>query len=398
MRRPLAALLVLIPMLAVLAADSPLVESFDTNKFTAPKQKGTAELVEGKTGKAVRFSFEKDSSGVFFTSRLRGTPEWDKADGLSFWVKGDGTDGFGGLHCIWNDDFAARYDVCFPVKGTEWTKVVVPWADLIPVLPGKNSNPLNVAGPNKPSQVSAIWIGKWWYWKDYPATTFALDELRLEPKIERDAKDHKPAGDPLARVAAKVRAGKPITVVTMGDSLTDYRHWANRTVSWPNLLRDDVKKVHKSDVTIVNPAIGGTQLRQNLVLIPRWLATTPEPDLVTICFGANDWDSGMRKGQFHDSCVDAVDRVRRLTNGKADVLLLPTIPGVNFWETRAELAEDIRKTAKDRNAGLADTEAAFLEAGKAGKEKLFVDDKVHLSPLGHEIVAKTVLKALENAK
>ena len=27
--------------------------------------------------------------------------------------------------------------------------------------------------------------------------------------------------------------------------------------------------------TIVNPAIGGTQLRQNLVLIPRWLAKAP---------------------------------------------------------------------------------------------------------------------------
>ena len=50
-----------------------------------------------------------------------------KADGLSFWVKGDGTDGFGGLEFIWDDDYSVRYDLCFPVKGKDWTKVTVAW-------------------------------------------------------------------------------------------------------------------------------------------------------------------------------------------------------------------------------------------------------------------------------
>ena len=88
---------------------------------------------------------------------------------------------------------------------------------------------------------------------------------------------------------AKLKAGKPITMVTMGDSLTDVRHWANRQSNWPAFVAAQLKKEFGSEVTIVNPAIGGTELKQNLVLIPRWLATTPQPDLVTICFGHNDW-------------------------------------------------------------------------------------------------------------
>jgi lysophospholipase L1-like esterase len=183
----------------------------------------------------------------------------------------------------------------------------------------------------------------------------------------------------------------------MGDSLTDTRHWANRKTAWPGLLKEHLGEKFKADVTIVNPAIGGTQLPQNLVLLPRWLAKVPEPDLVTIFFGANDWDAGMRGEEFLRTCSDAVDRVRRATKGKADVLLLTTNPAAARWETTAELAEACRRAARDRNAGLADTEKAFHAAGKEDRNRLFVDDRIHLSPAGHALVAETVWKAIESA-
>jgi lysophospholipase L1-like esterase len=194
-------------------------------------------------------------------------------------------------------------------------------------------------------------------------------------------------------VAAKVKAGKPITVVTMGDSLTDVRHWANKPVNWPGLFVKGLKD-KGVDVKLVNPAIGGTELRQNLVMIQTWLQAAPEPDLVTICFGANDWESGMRGEMFRETMREAIDRVRRATKGKADVLVLSTIPAVEKWTTRQELADACRAAAKKRNAGLADTEKAFLAAGAADKESLFCSDKVHLGPKGHELVSKTVIEAI----
>ncbi len=240
-----------------------------------------------------------------------------------------------------------------------------------------------------------MWWGKWWYWGDYPALDFTIDEVRLEPAIERATKDFRPAGPPLNRVLSKLRAGKPITIVTMGDSLTDRRHWANREVCWVDLLSGRLKGKYKSPVTIVNPAIGGTQLRQNLVLLPKWLNQSPDPDLVTIFFGGNDWDSGMRGEEFRRACADAVDRVRRATEGKADVLIVTTNPAATRWEETKELGEACRAAARERNAGLADTEHAFHTAGKDDRNRLFVHDRVHLSPAGHELVAETVQRAIE---
>jgi lysophospholipase L1-like esterase len=369
----------------------------DQLRFQPPPGKGWAELVEGKVGKAVRFTFDKGAGSAFFTSTTRGSPDWDRAAGFSFWVKGDGGEHFAGLQLIYDNDYAVRYDYCYPVTGAGWTKATVAWQDLTPVLPGPRAKSLGAPGGNLPSKVSGLWFGRWWYWGDYPDLTFAVDEIRLEPTIDRGANDYRPAGPPLGRVRAKLEAGQRITVVTMGDSLTDKRHWANRDVGWVDLLRERLATEYRSDVTVVNPAIGGTQLRQNLVLIPRWAGRAPAPDLVTICFGFNDWDAGMRGAEFRRACADAVDRVRGATKGAADVLLLTTTPAADRWDTMAELPEACRTAARDRNAGLADTERAFQTAGREDRARLFVRDRIHLSRAGHEVVAETVATAIRAA-
>jgi lysophospholipase L1-like esterase len=367
----------------------------DEVHFRAPREKAKIEPVEGKVGKAVRFTFEKDARTTFCTSSVRGTPAWDQAAGLSFWVKGDGSDHFGGLELLFDEDYAVRYDYAFPLANTDWVKVTIPWRDFVAVLPGQRARPLDAQGPNKPSKITSVWFGKWWYWGDYPAHSFAIDEIRLENKIDLDTRDYRPEGPPLGRVLAKLKSGRPVTIVTMGDSLTDYRHWANRQTSWPVLLKEQMQKKYKSEVKIINPAIGGTQLRQNLVLIPLWAARAPEPDLVTLCFGGNDWEAGMRREQFRQSYQDAAGRIRRATRGKADVLVMTTVPSAARWGALAELAQACRDAGRDRKAGLADTEKAFLEAGKADKERLFVHDRTHLSAAGHAVVARTVLEAIE---
>lgn len=387
-------LLAIVPMTIANAADELSLDHFDPPRFQAPKAKGTMTIVPGKVGNAARLQFDHGNQNVFFPSNIRGTPAWDRADGFSFWVKGDAKDGVGGLQMIFDDDYAVRYDFAFPVKGTEWTKVEVAWSDMIPVLPGPRAKPLGTPDGNPPSKITAVWIGKWWYWGDYPALSFTIDELQLEPTITRANNDFTPKGNPLERVAAKIRAGKPITIVTMGDSLTDKRHWANRPTCWVDLLKANLDARFKSEVTIVNPAIGGTQLRQNVVLIPKWLETTPSPDLVTIFFGGNDYDSGMRGPEFERACIDAIDRVRRATKGKADILLLTTNPTAAAWGRTDQLSDACRRAAKARNAGLADTRAAFETASGNDRNALFVDDRVHLSKRGHEVVAETIEGAI----
>lgn len=388
----------LLPLLLALAqSDGPLVESMDEVRLRLPKEKARADVVEGKAGKAVKFSFDDGCVSQFCMTPIRGTAEWDRAAGISFWVKGDGSKRFGGLQLIWNEDYAARYDAMFPLDSTEWRKVVLAWRDFVPVLPSPNSKPLDPAAGSAPSKVSALWFGKWFYWRDFGAHAYAVDEVRLEPRIDLAPTPPAPSGPPLARVAAKLKAKQPLTIVTMGDSLTDFAHWANKPVNWPTLLAKMLKDKHGVEARLVNPAIGGTQLRQGAVLIPRWAAEVPEPDLVTVLYGYNDWDAGMRGPMFRETAADVVDRIRRATKGKSDVLLVTTCPALERWSSMGELAEAIRAAAADRKAGLADTEKAFHAVGEPKRASLFCSDKTHLGPDGHVAVAAAILAAIEAA-
>ena len=375
--------------------DMDTVRHRPTETATRDKQKvdaGTVELVEGKVGKACRFSFVESAAPAFMTAWVNATAEWDRAAGISFWVKGDGSVSWGGLELIDGKDYALRYGVCFPIDSMEWRKIVVPWRDVLPELRG----PLvGAKGGYAPSRFRNVWFGKWFYWREFPAHSFAIDQIALEPRVDLPAV--KAAGRGLDRLRAKLEARKPVTIVTMGDSLTDTRHWANRQAVWCALVAEALRKRHGGDVTLVNPAIGGTTLTQNLILMPRWLKQAPKPDLVTVWFGYNDWDSGVRGPRFREYLVASVERIRRMTEGSADILLMTTCPAHSRWDTMREMAEAVREVAKAEGTGLADVEAAFHQTGSADEARqrgLWARDNTHLGQQGHRLVSECVLRAI----
>lgn len=360
---------------------------------------GEATLVdEGKIGKAVKFSFKQDAKGFMTLSGpLGATPDWDAAAGISMWVKGDGSKNLGAIEFIDQNDYKLRYDCVFPIDGTEWTKVTLPWRDFIPVRNGKLIDP---KGGYAPSKFGTLWFGKWYYWRDLPAHSYAIDQIALEKSIDLNNTDYTPKGDGLARVRAKIAQKKPLTIVTMGDSLSDKRHWANRQVLWSELLVKTLKEKRGVEAKLVNPAIGGTALSQNIVLMPIWLKDNPSPDMVTIWFGFNDWDNEVRGELFKDCLRLAVDRVRRLTKGSADVVLMTTTPAYDRWETMKELEQAAREVAAEKKCGLVDMAEAVRQLGTpddALKAGIWVNqngDRVHLGARGHQLASELVLKLL----
>ena len=381
-----------------LAGEGTVIDALeDASRLRPLGPKAKVESVEGKSGKAVKLSFADGCRGKFVTTRARGTPAWDKAGGLSFWVKGDGSDHLGGIEIIWNENYALRYAAAFPIDSTEWRKVVIPWRDLLPELARPGTKPIAADGGNAPAKISQVWFGKWYHWRDDAGHSYAIDDLRLEAAAELDGSRYRPTGRPLARLLSRLKAREPVTIVTMGDSLTDVRHWANRGVNWPTLLVKKLEKRFGGRVKLVNPAVGGTMLTHGLIGMARWTKSTPAPDLVTLWYGSNDWDNGMRGALFLSTCKDAIDRVRRATRGKADVLVMTTCPSLGRWDTMAELAEACRRAAREAGAGICDTCAAFHKVDVSGRGALYCRDKTHLGPAGHALVAETVLTAIERA-
>ena len=359
---------------------------------------GTVELADGKTGKACRFAFIEGARSGFATAWVPATAAWDKAAGISFWVKGDGSESWGGLELIDGKNYALRYAFCFPVDSTDWTRITVPWRDLLPELAGP---PVDPKAGYAPSQFRNLWFGKWFYWRNYPAHAYAIDQIALEPTIEPDAAAAPPGEPGLRRFAGKLKSKKPVVIVTMGDSLSDKRHWANRKLLWSEMLVAKLRSAYGSEARLLNPAIGGTTLTQNLILMPRWLKHTPKPDLVTVWFGYNDWSSGVRGDRFAQYLRLAVERIRRMTRGHADVLLMTTCPAHARWKTMEPMASAVRTVAEAKKTGLADVASAFLRAASADaalKQGLWAWDKTHLGPAGHRLTADQVLTAIRAAE
>ena len=129
---------------------------------------GTVELVDGQFGKACKFSFVASTGPQFFTAWVNPTENWDQYEGFSFYVRGDGSTSDGGLEFIDGNDYALRFGYCFPIESTEWVKVSVPWRDLVPELAAPA---VDAKRGFAPSRFRNVWIGKWHYWREYPART-----------------------------------------------------------------------------------------------------------------------------------------------------------------------------------------------------------------------------------
>jgi len=92
-----------------------------------------------------------------------------------------------------------------------------------------------------------------------------------------------------------------------------------------------------------------------------------------------------------------VDRIRRMTDNSAEVMLITTLPSVERWNTMDELAQAVRSAAQDKRTGLADVAAAAHTAGadEEARLDLYCWDRVHLGESGHRLVAETVMNALK---
>lgn len=360
-----------------------------------PTPAGTVELVEGKFGRACRFSFAEEGRGRYFRASVTADVSWDEAAGISFWVKGDGSAQYGGLELVAADNPRLRFQYEFPLDSTEWRQHLVPWGEFMSFLP--DGHLLDAQLGLRPSALGGLHFGRQPWWFEWPAHSFCIDQIQLEREVAVDRTDYTPQGEPLARVREKLAHRRPLIIMTMGDSLTSRYHWANKEMCWVDLLSHRLRVHAHSEVAVVNPAMGGHQVTHGLVQLPRWIPRCPSPDLVTIWYGGNDWSDGCRRERFAERLGLAVDTVRRRTHGSADILLLSCPPSLEEWDTGIhELGEAARAVAAEKKAAFVDAYALFRQAGQeeSQREALFAWDKVHLGEYGHQVTAEAVFREI----
>jgi lysophospholipase L1-like esterase len=367
----------------------------------------TLTKAEGRPGAGsallLKFTTEKAKAAAFGRRPLRGDPTWEMPEGgVSLWLKGDGSAGFFAVELV-DSSFRHRYAALLPVRETDWHRADLPWREFVPEIYEPEAEPLPLFDPKgglKPSIVFSLFLGRWFYFLNhFDAYQVTVDDITLETNLPFDTTDYTPAAPGLPRTLAKLQGKEPVTIVCMGDSITFGVGAGGPSSAYPGKLEGLLRQRFASEnIKVVNSGVGGLEVPQGSVLIPRDVVPH-NPDLVTVLYGYNDLaPGGVTRDQFQTAVSVFVDRVRRLTKGQAEVLLITSLPGTSdeAWERLKAGAESIRELAEEKRCGLCDADAAFRALGR---EKLVAEyfrekDPAHPNPRGQDLLANLLLEAI----
>ncbi|MCC7490739.1 MAG: hypothetical protein IT204_00240 [Fimbriimonadaceae bacterium] len=314
--------------------------------------------------------------------------DWDRYQGISLLVKGDGSANFGCFAVSGGgSDGTYSYVTWFPLRDTTWHRVAVRWADLIPE---GQVDPIGTLGALPPSGITVLRCGSRWTigHNNYPLpqVSFGLDQVQLEETLPEPAAT--PPLAPLSGVIAKLKAGQPLRIQCMGDSITAGTSLPDRenqryAVLVGRLLRDWCKN---EQIVCESRAVGGAKLSDARAWVPRDFVDAP-PDLVTVLYGYNDKSNTQTRDYYRRSLEDYLDRIARVTGGRSAVLLLTCLPGTGpRWSMLDDYAEAVREVAKARSLACFEFQDVLKSVGRDQLEQFFAD-QAHPNIAGHERLA-----------
>ncbi|MBT3378375.1 MAG: hypothetical protein HN742_34980 [Lentisphaerae bacterium] len=343
-----------------------------------------AEADGAAVGKgAIRVTLPGMASLQLTRTYLPGSHAWDRYQGVSFWVKGDGSEQFGCLALQGRYAFVTY----FPLSNTEWHKLTVPWSELVPE---SQVDPIGTPGSMPPSGINTIRFGSRWtiYHNNakIPEHTFCIDQIQLEEEVA--PAPPVPAPRPFADVLELLKQRKPIRIQCMGDSITAGTGLGNRDMErYATLVQRDLRQwLGTDDIHCLSKAVGGARSTDARAWVPRDYVGEA-PDLVTMWYGYNDKSGAFTRDYYKRSLKNCVDRVLRATAGKSAVLLFATGPGCGpRFVMLDDYAEAARELAEERGLPCFDVNRLLKGVGR-DKIQDFFCDMAHPNAEGHKLIA-----------
>jgi lysophospholipase L1-like esterase len=372
--------------------------------------------------------------------------------GLSFWMKGDGSDGVLTIGTNWTQQIAAYPRVGdFSLREKNWHKVFVPFTQFSPDVSSSGFYFLNFSLKPATAGDTRVLIARPEL-SSAPTTEAIAPVVAHDPPgmIRADQFVTMPPGA-LKRVLAKLNAHVPVTIAVAGDSLTagnqlwyrmaenlphtapdciytnvlaqklaaHYGYTASRSLTY--VWRDVDPKTSTTDggnkqagfeqfteskaalagalpfagLQVMGVAAPGKGSNFGLDHLDSVLAL--KPDLIIWAYGANDAMS-ITPESFHDGLANVVTKI----NGAHIDLLLDTCttwtggqpdqPESYLFRTR-DFAAVARAVAAEQALPVVDQYAAFSARGPRYLGDL-LSDAVHPNEFGHRVLATTLAAAL----
>ncbi|MFB3893337.1 MAG: GDSL-type esterase/lipase family protein [Phycisphaerae bacterium] len=359
---------------------------------------------EGKA--AVKFNVKLGKTYAVAYRLAKPDAAWNDYGGLSFWVKGDGSDNYGCLRVqagSWDKAWLGN----FPLKDAEWHEVRLAWGDLVPS--GASIPELGTADGCRPGDINLVAFGKSWNFNTShksPEITFSIDDLRLVRGVKssrtRVSVDKFP---PVSAVVEKLKAGKPVTILALGDSITWGTNVDGNAHAYPAMLGKMLSEYYKNDkITVVNKAIGGSTTAKGRQWLNRDVRGV-EADLVTVMFGFNEMPSEKTRDKdaaakaFTANLVRYIEEAAGTMKAPPACVFIATVPGKDkHWETLDPYAAAVRELVKAHpNTAVADANGRIKSLGKEAYARMMTDE-AHPNADGHREIAKALFETITGVK
>jgi len=193
------------------------------------------------------------------------------------------------------------------------------------------------------------------------------------------------------RTAADLRAGRGVTIVAFGDSIT--AGFAVRR-GFPSFWKERLaQKYPDARIEMINSGSSGDTTQDGVARLD-WAVLSYEPDLVTINFGINDCVLGLGLDEFE---LNLVEMVRRIRAGPAsEILLLSSQPLETPPYDRLVLDyyQAVERVAGEMDAGFVDVYGAWMERVHQGTplSSLILPGMDHPSEAGYRIIAEELIR------
>lgn len=204
---------------------------------------------------------------------------------------------------------------------------------------------------------------------------------------------------PLARVARKLSAGEPITIVAIGSSSTQGAGASSPAHSYPSQLAEQLKQHFANHpITMLNRGVGGEEIGDMLKRFDSAVVDA-RPDLVLWQLGTN---SVIRDHKIGDHGAAIRAGIRKIRTTGADLVLIDPqfAPKVIVKPDAQRMVDLISITAKRENVDLFrryEVMKAWHEVDKLSFETFVHPDGLHLNDWSYACMAKGLGIAIAEA-
>lgn len=208
------------------------------------------------------------------------------------------------------------------------------------------------------------------------------------------------AADRLPRTLARLKAGEPVTIALLGDSIStgcNASGWAKTAPFQPpyqDLWVQNLQATFGGPVALKNFAVGGTDTAWGLASISKVIDV--QPDLVVLAFGMND-SAGRSADDYRANTARMIEAVRA-ARPEAEFILIASMLGNRDWVTlhheRFPEYRDALASLCGPGVALADMTAMWTEFFQVKRDWDLTGNGVnHPNDFGHRVYAQ-VLSAL----